>query len=153
MVLDLDHFKQLNDSHGHAAGDAVLRAVAASLSATVRPSDVLARIGGEELVVLGLVSDSAEAARFAERLRGAVAGSRTENGHAVTASIGIALVRPVDGEDAADAMWRLLDRADGAMYEAKQAGRDRVVAVLPRQRSVRLRDNRPQEGAPAGEPA
>ncbi|MGY1624022.1 diguanylate cyclase domain-containing protein [Geodermatophilus sp. SYSU D00965] len=153
MVLDLDHFKQLNDSHGHAAGDAVLQAVAASLSATVRPSDVLARIGGEELVVLGLVSDSAEAARLAERLRGAVARSRTVDGHAVTASIGIALVRPSDGEDAADAMWRLLDQADGAMYEAKQAGRDRVVAVLPRQRSVRLRDNHPQEGAPAGEPA
>jgi diguanylate cyclase (GGDEF)-like protein len=152
MVLDLDHFKQLNDAHGHAAGDAVLRAVAASLSATVRPSDVLARIGGEELVVLGLVSDSAEASRLAERLRGAVAGSRTAASHAVTASIGMALVRPVDGEDAADAMWRLVDRADGAMYEAKQSGRDRVVAVLPRQRSVRLRDNHPHEGAPAGEP-
>ncbi|MGY1641781.1 diguanylate cyclase domain-containing protein [Geodermatophilus sp. SYSU D00703] len=153
MVLDLDHFKKLNDTHGHAAGDAVLRAVATALSATVRPSDVLARIGGEELVVLGLVSDSAEASRLAERLRGAVAGSRTPDHHAVTASIGMALVRPVDGEDAADAMWRLIDRADGAMYEAKQAGRDRVVAVLPRQRSVRLHDNHPQEGAPAGEPA
>ncbi|MGY1704390.1 diguanylate cyclase [Geodermatophilus sp. SYSU D00697] len=153
MVLDLDHFKQLNDAHGHAAGDAVLRAVAGSLSATVRPSDVLARIGGEELVVLGLVSDSAEAARLAERLRRAVAGSRSDDGHAVTASVGIALVRPVDGEDATDAMWRLVDRADGAMYEAKQAGRDRVVAVLPRQRTVRLQDNRPHEGSPAAEPA
>ncbi|MGY1692264.1 diguanylate cyclase [Geodermatophilus sp. SYSU D01105] len=153
MVLDLDHFKQLNDAHGHAAGDAVLRAVAGSLSATVRPSDVLARIGGEELVVLGLVSDSAEAARLAERLRRAVAGSRSDDGHAVTASVGIALVRPVDGEDATDAMWRLVDRADGAMYEAKQAGRDRVVAVLPRQRTVRLEGNRPHEGSPAAEPA
>ena len=53
MVLDLDHFKRLNDAHGHAAGDAVLRSVAASLTATVRPADVLARTGGEELVVLG----------------------------------------------------------------------------------------------------
>jgi diguanylate cyclase (GGDEF)-like protein len=147
MVLDLDHFKQLNDAHGHAAGDAVLRAVAQSLSATVRPSDVLARIGGEELMVLGLVSDSAEAGRLAERLRAAVSASRAVSGHAVTASIGIALVRPVDGEDAADAMWRLVDRADGAMYEAKQAGRDRVAAVLPRQRVVRMRDNLPQAGS------
>jgi diguanylate cyclase (GGDEF)-like protein len=147
MVLDLDHFKQLNDAHGHAAGDAVLRAVAESLAATVRPSDVLARIGGEELMVLGLVSDSAEAGRLAERLRTAVAASRAVSGHAVTASIGIALVRPVDGEDAADAMWRLVDRADGAMYEAKQAGRDRVAAVLPRQRVIRMQDNLPQAGS------
>jgi diguanylate cyclase (GGDEF)-like protein len=150
MVLDLDHFKQLNDAHGHAAGDAVLQAVAESLSATVRPTDVLARIGGEELIVLGLVSDSAEAGRLAERLRTAVAASRTASGYPVTASIGIALVRPVDGENAADAMWRLVDRADGAMYEAKQAGRDRVAAVLPRQRVVRMHDNLPQAGSHPG---
>jgi diguanylate cyclase (GGDEF)-like protein len=135
MVLDLDHFKQLNDAHGHAAGDAVLRTVASSLAATVRPTDVLARTGGEEMIVLGLVSDPAEAHRLAERLRAAVRTSRTDDGHSVTASIGIALTRPVDGEDAGDAMWRLVDRADGAMYAAKQAGRDRVAAVLPRQRS------------------
>jgi diguanylate cyclase (GGDEF)-like protein len=128
MVLDLDHFKRLNDTHGHAAGDSVLRTVARSLSATVRPTDVLARTGGEELVVLGLVSDPDEAVRLAERLRSAVARSRTPEGHSVTASIGIALTRPSDGEDAAAALWRLVDRADGAMYEAKQQGRDRVAA-------------------------
>jgi diguanylate cyclase (GGDEF)-like protein len=130
MVLDLDHFKRLNDAHGHAAGDAVLRAVAGALSATVRPGDVLARTGGEELVVLGMVSDGAEAAHLAERLRAAVADSRTDAGHAVTASIGIALTRPVDGEDAGNSLWRLVDRADAAMYEAKQQGRDRVAALL-----------------------
>ena len=115
MVLDLDHFKQLNDAYGHAAGDAVLCAVARSLAATVRPADVLARTGGEELVVVGLVSDLDEAQRLAERLRAAVAGSRSGDGHRVTASIGIALIRPVDGEDAGDALWRLIDRADLAM--------------------------------------
>ncbi|WP_232806704.1 GGDEF domain-containing protein [Geodermatophilus chilensis] len=146
MVLDLDHFKQLNDAHGHAAGDAVLRAVASSLAATVRPTDVLARTGGEEMIVLGLVSDPAEAHQLAERLRAAVRTSRTDDGHSVTASIGIALARPVDGEEAADAMWRLVDRADGAMYEAKQAGRDRVAAVLPRQRSGRFADSSPPAG-------
>ena len=146
MVLDLDHFKQLNDAHGHAAGDAVLRAVASSLAATVRPSDVLARAGGEELVVLGLVSDPAEANRLAERLRAAVRTSRTDDGHSVTASIGIALDRPVDGEDPADAMWRLVDRADGAMYQAKQAGRDRVAAAVPRQRAGRFADSIPPRG-------
>jgi diguanylate cyclase (GGDEF)-like protein len=132
MLLDLDHFKRLNDAHGHAAGDAVLRAVADSLAATVRPADVLARTGGEELVVLGLVGDAAEAHHLAERLRAAVAACRTDGGHRVTASIGIALTRPVDGEDTTDALWKLIDRADAAMYDAKQQGRDRVAAVTPR---------------------
>jgi diguanylate cyclase (GGDEF)-like protein len=142
MVLDLDHFKRLNDAHGHAAGDAVLRSVSAALSATVRPADVLARTGGEELVVLGLVSDPDEAAHLAERLRTAVAESRSEAGHAVTASIGIALTRPGDGEDATDGLWRLVDRADAAMYEAKQQGRDRVASLwVPRARSPRPEEN------------
>jgi diguanylate cyclase (GGDEF)-like protein len=144
MVLDLDHFKRLNDAHGHAAGDAVLREVSHSLSATVRPADVLARTGGEELVVLGLVADPDEAAHLAERLRTAVAGSRTGDGHAVTASIGIALSRPVDGEDAADALWRLVDRADAAMYAAKQQGRDRVASMwVPRARAPLPGENDP----------
>jgi diguanylate cyclase (GGDEF)-like protein len=136
LVLDLDHFKRLNDAFGHAAGDEVLRTVSAALSATVRPTDVLARTGGEELVVLGLVSDPAEAGRLAERLRRAVATSCA--GRQVTASIGVALVRPGDGEVAADGLWRLIDRADVAMYEAKQSGRDRVCiaagAAVPRPR-------------------
>lgn len=136
MVLDLDHFKRLNDAHGHAAGDAVLRAVAISLAATVRPTDVLARTGGEELVVLGLVGDPDEAARLAERLRTAVANTRTADGHAVTASIGVALTRPVDDDDPTDGLWRLIDRADAAMYEAKQQGRDRVASMwVPRARA------------------
>ena len=136
LVLDLDHFKRLNDAYGHAAGDAVLQEVAGALSAAVRPSDILARTGGEELVVLGLVSDPDEAAHLAERLRAAVAAGRTAAGHAVTASIGIALTRPADGESATDGLWRLVDRADAAMYEAKQQGRDRVVALwVPRARS------------------
>jgi diguanylate cyclase (GGDEF)-like protein len=146
MMLDLDHFKRLNDAYGHAAGDAVLRAVAASLGATVRPTDVLARTGGEEIVVLGLVGDPDEAARLAERLRTAVATSRTADGHAVTASIGIALTRPVDGEDPTDGLWRLIDRADAAMYEAKQQGRDRVASM----RVPRARAPLPQESTRPG---
>jgi diguanylate cyclase (GGDEF)-like protein len=148
LVLDLDHFKRLNDAYGHAAGDAVLQEVAGALSAAVRPSDILARTGGEELVVLGLVSDPDEAAHLAERLRAAVAAARTAAGHAVTASIGIALTRPADGESATDELWRLVDRADAAMYEAKQQGRDRVVALwVPRARSPLPQD------APAATPA
>jgi diguanylate cyclase (GGDEF)-like protein len=128
MVLDLDHFKRLNDAHGHATGDSVLRTVARSLSATVRPTDVLVRTGGEELVVLGLVGDPDEAVRLAERLRSAVARSRTPEGHSVTASVGIALTNPSEGDDPTAALWRLIDRADAAMYEAKEQGRDRVAA-------------------------
>jgi diguanylate cyclase (GGDEF)-like protein len=154
MMLDLDHFKRLNDAHGHAAGDAVLGAVARSLAASVRPTDVLARTGGEELVVLGLVADLDEAGRLAERLRAAVAGSRTDDGHAVTASIGIALTRPVDGEDATAALWRLIDRADGAMYEAKQQGRDRVSGMwIPRARSPLPEENTALPGSAASDVA
>lgn len=131
LVIDLDHFKLVNDRHGHAAGDAVLQAVAGVLADTVRPSDVLARLGGEELVVLGLVGDPGEAAHLAERLRLAVCAARSAHGHAVTASIGVALTRPGDGEDAGGALWRLVDRADAAMYAAKQGGRDRVATFAP----------------------
>jgi diguanylate cyclase (GGDEF)-like protein len=138
MVLDLDHFKKVNDAHGHAAGDAVLQAVSRALAATVRPADLLARTGGEEIVVVGMVSDSDEAARLGERLRAAVAETRTDDGHSVTVSIGVALVRPVDGDDATGSLWRLIDRADAAMYEAKRSGRDRVAAVrLPHPRPAR----------------
>jgi diguanylate cyclase (GGDEF)-like protein len=150
MMLDLDHFKRLNDAHGHAAGDAVLRAVAASLAATVRPTDVLARTGGEEIVVLGLVGDADEAARLAERLRTAVATSFTADGHAVTASIGIALSRPVDGENAADELWRLVDRADAAMYEAKRQGGDRVASMrVPRARAPLPQETSTRQGPAA----
>jgi diguanylate cyclase (GGDEF)-like protein len=142
MVLDLDHFKRLNDAHGHAAGDAVLRSVANSLAASVRPADVLARTGGEELVVLGLVSDAA------------VAASRSEAGHGVTASVGVALTRTVDGEDPRNALWRLVDRADAAMYEAKQQGRDRVAALqVPQPRPARRSEQGPTPGPVPGAPA
>jgi diguanylate cyclase (GGDEF)-like protein len=154
MMLDLDHFKRLNDAHGHAAGDAVLRTVASALAATVRPTDVLARTGGEELVVLGLVADPDEAAHLAERLRTAVANSRTADGHAVTASIGIALTRPVEGEDATDALWRLVDRADAAMYEAKQQGRDRVASMwVPRARTPLAEESPTRKGPAASDVA
>jgi diguanylate cyclase (GGDEF)-like protein len=129
LVLDLDHFKRLNDDFGHAAGDTVLRAVAAALSTTVRPADVLARTGGEELVVLGLVSGPAEGRQLGERLRQAVASSSADAEHPVTVSIGVALTPPGAADEVADGLWRLIDRADAAMYEAKRTGRDRVTVA------------------------
>jgi diguanylate cyclase (GGDEF)-like protein len=132
VVLDLDHFKRLNDEFGHAVGDDVLGAVARSLSATVRPADLLARTGGEELVVLSTVDLPEEALSLAERLRTAVAGARGTAGHTVTASVGLAVAAPDDGADPVAALWRLVERADTAMYAAKRGGRDRVaVAELP----------------------
>lgn len=129
VVLDLDHFKRLNDEFGHAVGDDVLSAVARSLSATVRPADLLARIGGEELVVLGVTGEPEEAQHLAERLRTAVAGARGDAGHTVTASVGLAVAAPEDGDDPVPALWRLVERADTAMYTAKRGGRDRVAVA------------------------
>ncbi len=126
VVLDLDNFKRLNDEFGHAVGDDVLGSVARSLAAAVRPTDLLARTGGEELVVVGSVRVLDEATTLAERLRAAVAGACTDAGHSVTASVGLAVAGPDDGTDPVAALWRLVELADTAMYAAKRAGRDRV---------------------------
>jgi two-component system, cell cycle response regulator len=124
VLADIDHFKRINDQFGHDAGDQVLREVAAVLSRTTRLEDFCARIGGEEFLVLCRGTDGAGAARFAERLRAAVA-SQVINTNAfsgqVTFSIGVAqreasMTRPDE----------LLKLADLALYDAKLAGRNRV---------------------------
>ncbi|HEY0957627.1 MAG TPA: GGDEF domain-containing protein [Roseateles sp.] len=122
LMLDLDHFKAVNDTHGHAVGDAVLRSFAQRVQAQLRPSDVCARYGGEEFVVL--LSGTAEllAVHAAERLRRAVADSPLVPGVSITVSVGVACWQT--GKDAAT----LLARADAAMYAAKRAGRNRVIA-------------------------
>ncbi|WGL61965.1 sensor domain-containing diguanylate cyclase [Pseudomonas sp. CW003PS] len=122
LFCDLDHFKQVNDRHGHAAGDQVLWQSARRLSAAVRPQDVVARNGGEEFVILALVHDRAELLQIAERIRLAIAEPAMELDGAQlsqTASVGCALLAP--GETTADA----LERADQALYRAKRGGRNR----------------------------
>jgi diguanylate cyclase (GGDEF)-like protein len=125
LAIDVDHFKQVNDSHGHAAGDAVLRQLAATLGRFMRSRDRVGRIGGEEFVAV-LPDVDADAARdVAERIRAAVAATPADTADAgpitVTISIGVALA------DAADASFdALLARADAALYRAKTAGRNRV---------------------------
>ncbi len=125
-MLDIDHFKRINDSHGHPAGDAVLQAVAAALRGALRGSDLVGRWGGEEFLVVLPGADTAEAgAQAAERLRLAIAGhawAEVVAGLQVTASIGVAVSAP--GEP----VERLLDRADRGLYQAKHAGRNRVAA-------------------------
>lgn len=121
LMLDLDHFKTINDTHGHAVGDAVLRAFGARLQAQLRVSDLCARYGGEEFVVLLAGTPFEPAEEVGERLRAAVRGAPLAEGVVTTVSVGTASYRA--GDDAA----ALLARADAALYEAKRRGRDRVV--------------------------
>ncbi len=128
VMLDLDHFKEWNDRHGHQAGDRFLEAVAGALRLALRPGDVVGRYGGEEFVVLLPGAPLDGAARAAERLRGAVArleaGPRP--GDRGTASLGVAASRA-----AGEALDAVLKRADEALYRAKDAGRDRVELEAP----------------------
>jgi eukaryotic-like serine/threonine-protein kinase len=124
VMVDIDHFKQVNDLHGHAAGDLVLRTIAVRLRETLREVDVVGRYGGEELAILLVETPLAGGLNACERLRKAVAepAIATEQGPLeVTASLGIA---EASAETATVAS--LLERADGAMYVAKRAGRNRV---------------------------
>jgi diguanylate cyclase (GGDEF)-like protein len=121
LMLDLDHFKAINDTHGHAVGDAVLRACGERLRAQLRESDLCARYGGEEFVVLLAGAQHETAEEVAERLRASVSAAPLAAGVTTTVSIGTACHRPDD--DAAS----LMARADAALYQAKRSGRDRVV--------------------------
>lgn len=132
LMLDVDHFKQVNDTWGHAAGDAVLRDVAQRIESQVRASDVTARYGGEEFVILLPRTSGEEALQLAERVRTTVAAAPVglPNGGSVdvTVSIGIAHLAPdQDDNDFKTLGDALLARADVALYSAKSAGRDRVV--------------------------
>lgn len=135
MLLDLDHFKLVNDSLGHAAGDRLLRSLARLLKAESRAGDILARVGGEEFAILLPDTDIEEARRFGNRLRehvkGLVAQSHGQQ-LAVTASAGIA---QLDGSmagsrDPRAVLEALLKQADQALYRAKTDGRDRVAMAL-----------------------
>lgn len=122
LMIDLDYFKQINDTHGHRAGDAVLRAVADCLRAELRSYDVIGRHGGEEFAVLLPETDVAAANRIAERIRARVASAPLE-GIPVTTSIGVSSY-PQHGGDLPD----LFDAADKSMYAAKHAGRNCVAS-------------------------
>ncbi len=126
LLLDLDHFKTVNDTYGHNGGDRVLVALAQRLTAVIRPGDLVARYGGEEFAVLLPGADLEAATLIAERIRLAVAVAPIPVGrdrsHRVTVSVGVAGL-PAAGTDADE----LVLAADQALYAAKDAGRDRVV--------------------------
>ncbi|KQY88549.1 GGDEF domain-containing protein [Pelomonas sp. Root1444] len=123
VILDIDHFKHVNDRHGHDCGDEVLRRIAAVVAGNLRASDVFGRWGGEEFLIACQGTRIRDAARLAEKLRERVQQSNIDSAGgrvAVTASFGVALAPP--GGSTADA----LKRADAALYRAKDAGRNRV---------------------------
>ena len=126
MMLDVDHFKKVNDTHGHLVGDRVLAQVGALITATIRKTDVAARYGGEEFVVVVPESSRTGALVLAERLRHAVASGGRDSSDLprVTVSVGIATT-----ELGVASAQDLLRRADEALYEAKEAGRNRIVVA------------------------
>ncbi|TQN32397.1 diguanylate cyclase (GGDEF)-like protein [Haloactinospora alba] len=139
LIIDIDHFKRVNDTYGHLFGDHVLLSVASTLTHQLRSSDTLGRFGGEEFVALLPGADTAEACRAAERLRSRVGrmGMRAgDSGVSVTISVGVALLS-VHGQD----LVGLLAAADLAVYRAKDNGRNRVClpvtgpSTIPGQRS------------------
>jgi diguanylate cyclase (GGDEF)-like protein len=121
-MADIDLFKKINDNHGHATGDEVLRVLGGLLRAEARESDMPARFGGEEFAILLPETDQGAAFAVAERIRKSVASRSIESLPKVTVSLGVATY-PQD----ADAIKKLLDKADAALYSAKKTGRNRVV--------------------------
>ncbi len=125
LVIDIDHFKRINDEHGHEAGDTVLRGVVSIARGRARKVDLVFRMGGEEFVLL--LPDTAEAAALAvaEDLRRTIEGAALLDGRPVTASIGVGGLQPADSVDS----W--LKGADAALYAAKDGGRNRVERRAP----------------------
>jgi len=132
LMIDLDHFKRINDTYGHLVGDAVLRAVAQAIKSEVRDRDAVGRFGGEEFVVLLPDVHAAEAHLVAERIRQAVmriqvpVDADAELVTGLSTSIGVAIY-----PDAGTGVQELLDAADTALYRAKNAGRNQVVHATP----------------------
>src|SRR5258708_35439127 len=141
LLLDADHFKRVNDTHGHAAGDAVLQGFARILQSVARRSDVVARWGGEEFVVALPQTGAAGARVAAERVRRALADAPfpIPGGEVLrmTASIGAATGHPEWDKDA------IVAAADGAMYAAQSPGRHRAQHAGPARRLTRGRPARP----------
>ncbi|NML26225.1 GGDEF domain-containing protein [Zoogloea dura] len=126
LMLDVDHFKQLNDQFGHPAGDAALRALARTVEVCIRPQDVFGRLGGEEFGLL-LVCPTDNALMVAERIREQVERLKVVElpGAAMTVSIGVASLQAVEGWD----VEQLMQEADRQLYQAKLRGRNQVVAT------------------------
>ncbi|WP_256804469.1 GGDEF domain-containing protein [Pseudomonas putida] len=131
LMLDVDHFKQINDTFGHAAGDQVLQRIGAAISASLRDNDIAGRLGGEEFAILLPNTPPDTAIEVAERLRALIAKLRVNDEHPVTASIGLAFAKAPATE-----LGALLSSADSAMYLSKVSGRNRVTVAEPEQETL-----------------
>ena len=124
LMLDMDHFKDINDTYGHQAGDQVLRQIGGVISASFRQADVYGRLGGEEFAVL-LPNTSLETAQgIAEQLVQAISGLSSEPVKGLTASLGVATTRSLDQD-----LHSLMNNADKALYRAKAMGRNQVAVA------------------------
>jgi diguanylate cyclase (GGDEF)-like protein len=126
LFIDLDHFKQINDIHGHDQGDAALAEVGQILASTLRASDFAARYGGEEFLILLPDTDRTAAQDVAEKLRIAIEQAELAHVGPLTASFGVAVLPDDTGE-----AEQLVRKADRALYAAKAAGRNRVETGVP----------------------
>jgi diguanylate cyclase (GGDEF)-like protein len=133
IMIDVDHFKAINDSRGHAAGDACLRIIASGIAAMVRPYDSVGRYGGEEFLIVAPGCGLAETWELAERVRVHVAGCSIMAGGS---DVNVSLSLGVATGNAAGDMEKLLQSADAAMYQAKHAGRNRVEPSIGRAASA-----------------
>lgn len=130
LMVDIDHFKAVNDQHGHLAGDEALKRLAQVMQEATRKEDVLARYGGEEFVVLARETGQGGGRALAERIREAVERSNILwSGKQLTITVSIGVSTLEGGESDEQAHQRLLETADRALYQAKESGRNRVVAV------------------------
>jgi diguanylate cyclase (GGDEF)-like protein/PAS domain S-box-containing protein len=141
LFVDVDHFKHVNDTHGHAIGDMLLTAVARRLRATARAEDMVFRLGGDEFVLVATVADDAAAAELSARVCAAFRAPFVLDDRVLTAGASVGVATTTDGASGSG----LLDAADVALYEAKAAGRARWVAY----RSDLRRPQRPVAAAPA----
>ncbi len=128
-IVDIDFFKAVNDTHGHPAGDQVLRELAARLEASVRATDMAARLGGEEFILVMTETDLNTAQVVTARICRDIevspfAGSMIQNGLSITASIGVAVT-----DNCEETVEELIKRSDDALYEAKRGGRNQVVTA------------------------
>jgi diguanylate cyclase (GGDEF)-like protein len=121
LMIDIDHFKRFNDTHGHQAGDDMLRRVAEIIRSSLRASDVAARYGGEEFLILLTETEPEKALHFADRLRSEVEGIRSQDKKTATVSVGVASF-PDDGDD----VESIIREADVALYRCKRRGRNQV---------------------------
>jgi diguanylate cyclase (GGDEF)-like protein len=125
IMMDIDHFKQVNDDHGHQVGDDILSAVTRGLQSQLRDQDILGRWGGEEFIIISQGLGADKALNLAERLRSFIEGAEFPHGLRITCSFGVVECR--EHENKAE----LIKRADNALYEAKKSGRNRSVLAQP----------------------